>query len=70
VDGIRWNDGNKWIVEGQAMVQKNAEGKNVVIKKPMSTVIGEVVIFSYITFSGLAGVKGIVDACKKRRQDQ
>jgi hypothetical protein len=70
VDGIRWNDGNKWIVQSQSIVKKNSEGKNEVIKKPMSTVIGEFVIFSYITFSGLAGVKGIVDAYKRKQQEQ
>lgn len=39
VDGIRWNDGNKWIVQ----------------KKPLSTKVGEVITFSYIGFSILAG---------------
>jgi hypothetical protein len=70
VDGIRWNDGNKWIVESQSMIKKNAEGKNEVIKKPLSTVIGEFVIFAYISFSGLAGVKGIVDAYQRRQQQE
>jgi hypothetical protein len=70
VDGIRWNDGNKWIVASQAIIQNNANGQNEVVKKPMSTVIGEFITFSYISFSGLAGVKGVTDAIKRKQQEQ
>jgi hypothetical protein len=52
VDGIRWNDGNKWIVQD----------------KPQSAVVGERIFYAYIGFSTLAGVKGVVDGIQRRRQ--
>jgi hypothetical protein len=51
VDGIRWNDGNKWVVK---------ENKN--------KFIGEVIFYSYIGFSTLAGAKGLYDGIQRKRQ--
>ena len=52
VDGIRWNDGNKWIV------------------KPKSTAkaVGEVIFWSYLGLSTLAGIKGTWDGIQRKRQ--
>ena len=55
VDGIRWNDGTKWIV-------KKEQGD-----KPLSTVIGEWIFLAYIGFSTLAGVKGVWDKIQEKR---
>lgn len=52
VDGIRWNDGNKWTVK----------------KKTAATKVGEFIFLSYIGFSCLAGVKGIYDGIQRRRR--
>jgi hypothetical protein len=68
VDGIRWNDGNKWIVRTQSAVKQNSEGKYYVTKKPISTVVGEGIFYAYIGFSTLAGVKGIADGVQRKRQ--
>jgi len=53
VDGIRWNDGTKWIVKD--------------VKKPLKTVIGEWIFLAYIGFSTLAGVKGVWDKIQEKR---
>jgi hypothetical protein len=45
IDGIRWNDGNKWIVLPK---EKNLGSK-----------IGEGIVFAYLGGSGLAGLIGI-----------
>ena len=68
VDGIRWKDGNKWIVASQARVLKNEAGKYEVTKKPLTVVIGEYIFYSYIGFSTLAGVKGLIDGIKRKQQ--
>lgn len=52
VDGIRWNDGNKWIVQ----------------KKPIVKSVGEVIFLAYIGFSTLAGFKGVYDAIQRKRK--
>lgn len=52
VDGIRWNDGTKWIVSEQT--------------KPLSTIIGEWIFLAYIGFSTLAGVKGVYDKLQEK----
>lgn len=52
-DGIRWNDGNKWIVEN----------------KPLSTKVGEVITFSYIGFSLLAGANELLKRGLAKSQD-
>ena len=70
VDGIRWNNGNKWIVKSQSYVSQDENGKNVVVKKPMTVVVGEWIFLSYIGFSTLAGVRGFVDGVMKKRQHQ
>jgi hypothetical protein len=54
VDGIRWNDGTKWIVKND-------------VPKPLSTVIGEWIFLAYIGFSTLAGVKGVWDKIQEKR---
>lgn len=69
VDGIRWNDGNKWIVKSQSRVVKNGEGKYVVEKKPTTVIVGEFIFYSYLGASTLAGVKGVVDAIKRRQSE-
>ena len=53
VDGIRWNDGNKWIVK----------------QKPLATKVGEFIFLSYIGFSLLAGFKGLADAIQRKRRE-
>jgi hypothetical protein len=53
VDGIRWNDGNKWIVKQKTNVQKG----------------GELIFYSYIGFSTLAGAKGLYDGIQKKRAE-
>lgn len=53
VDGIRWNDGNKWIVKEE--------------KKSISTVVGEWIFLAYIGFSTLAGVKGVWDKLQEKK---
>ena len=53
-DGIRWSNGNKWLVKN----------------KPLSTAIGEWIFLAYIGFSGLAGVKGVADKINERKQGQ
>lgn len=52
VDGIRWNDGNKWFV----------------IERKKPSVAGDVLVFSYIGASGLAGIYGIYSAAQRNRQ--
>ncbi|KAL3925933.1 MAG: hypothetical protein SGILL_000076 [Bacillariaceae sp.] len=52
-DGIRWSDGDKWIVK----------------EKPPSTVAGEFVFLAYIGFSTLAGFKGVYDAIQRKRAE-
>ena len=54
VDGIRWSDGNKWVVK----------------RKPMSTTIGEGIFYAYIGLSTLAGVKGVWDGIQRKRQEE
>jgi hypothetical protein len=53
VDGIRWNDGNKWIVQ----------------EKPLSTKVGEVITFSYIGFSVLAGGSELLKRALAKQDD-
>jgi hypothetical protein len=53
VDGVRWNDGNKWIVK----------------EKPVATAVGEWIFYAYIGFSTLAGVKGVFDGIQRKRQE-
>ena len=65
VDGIRWNDGNKWIVKSQSFVKKTEDG-NTVVKKPTSVVIGEFIFLAYIGFSMLAGVYGVINRIRQQ----
>lgn len=53
VDGIRWNDGNKWIVQPKTMVVQ----------------AGEIFFAAYIGFSLLAGVKGLYNMYEKGKAD-
>ncbi|KAI2509369.1 hypothetical protein MHU86_5002 [Fragilaria crotonensis] len=50
VDGIRWNDGNKWTVKSKSPVTK----------------VGEVIFYTYIGVSTLAGVKGAADKIREK----
>ena len=52
VDGIRWNDGNKWVV-------KNS---------PLANLFGEGFFLAYVGVSLLAGGKWVVDQIQKKRQ--
>ncbi len=54
VDGIRWNDGNKWIVKEET-------------PKPLTIIIGEWIFLAYIGFSTLAGFKGVFDKIQEKR---
>ncbi|KAL7569313.1 hypothetical protein ACA910_016856 [Epithemia clementina (nom. ined.)] len=67
VDGIRWNDGNKWIVKSQSYVQKSDNG-NTVVKKPLSIALGEFIFLSYIGFSTLAGAYGLIKGIQQQNQ--
>mmetsp|Transcript_29524 Transcript_29524/g.35942 ORF Transcript_29524/g.35942 Transcript_29524/m.35942 type:complete len:265 (-) Transcript_29524:300-1094(-) len=61
VDGIRWNDGNKWV--------KLSSSDTVNVSKDFDTpekIVGEVFLVSYTGFSLLAGAKELV----KRLQDK
>jgi hypothetical protein len=53
VDGIRWNDGNKWVVQ----------------RKSLATKVGEFITFSYIGFSLLAGVVGVNKMYQKKKSE-
>lgn len=68
VDGIRWNDGNKWIVKSQSFVKRSVDG-NKVMRKPMSIAIGEGFFLSYVGFSCLAGAYGLVKGIQQKQQD-
>ena len=51
VDGIRWNDGNKWTV----------------VKKSWTKQVGEFIFLSYISVSMAAGAKGLYDGIQRKR---
>jgi hypothetical protein len=51
MDGVRWEDGNKWIVK----------------QKSPGIKIGETIFLAYIGFSTLAGVKGIADKVRSQQ---
>ena len=53
VDGIRWNDGNKWIVKKKTAVVK----------------AGEFITFSYIGVSLLAGVNGLRQMAQRKNSE-
>lgn len=53
VDGIRWNDGNKWTV----------------VKKSWATQVGEFIFLSYISVSTAAGAKGLYDGIQRKRAE-
>lgn len=53
IDGIRWNDGNKWTV----------------VTKPVATAVGEAIFYAYIGFSTLAGVKGLYDGIMRKKRE-
>jgi hypothetical protein len=53
VDGIRWNDGNKWVV-------KNS---------PIANLFGEGLFLAYVGVSLLAGGKWVVDQIQKRQAE-
>lgn len=51
VDGIRWNDGNKWTVKDKSVATKT----------------GEFITLSYIGVSLLAGVRGVAQKLEERK---
>jgi hypothetical protein len=53
IDGIRWNDGNKWTVK----------------TKSLGTQVGEFIFLAYVGVSMLAGVKGVVDVAKRKSEE-
>ena len=53
VDGIRWNDGNKWIVK----------------KKTVAVQVGEFITFAYIGVSILAGFNGVYKMYQKKTSE-
>jgi hypothetical protein len=69
VDGIRWNDGNKWIVKSQSIAKVKGD-KYVVESKSGATRVGEAIFLAYIGFSTLAGAKGVYDGIQRKRQQQ
>jgi len=48
VDGIRWKDGNKWVVNSQVQATKNQDGTYIIRKKPLQVVVGEFIFLAYI----------------------
>lgn len=54
VDGIRWNDGNKWTVKSKRTVTK----------------VGEFIFYTYIGVSTAAGVKGAADKIREKMERQ
>lgn len=54
VDGIRWNDGNKWTV----------------VQKSLAVQGAEYFFWAYITFSMAAGVKGLYDGIQRKRAEE
>lgn len=54
LDGIRWNDGNKW-------TKIESQGGGVYVEKGVGKKAGEWVFLAYVIFSLLAGVKGVYD---------
>jgi len=67
VDGIRWNDGNKWVVKSQSQAIL-VNGKWTVQSKSAATAAGEFIFLAYIGFSALAGIKGLYDGIQRKRQ--
>jgi len=53
VDGIRWNDGNKWTVVKKSLAEQGAE----------------YFFWTYITFSLAAGAKGLYDGIQRKRAE-
>jgi hypothetical protein len=53
LNGIRWKDGNKWTVQ----------------PKTVAVQAGEVITFSYIGFSLLAGVRGLYTMYQKKKEE-
>ena len=54
VDGVRWNDGNKWIVKSKSTAAK----------------VGEFIFYTYIGVSTAAGVKGAADKIREKMERQ
>jgi hypothetical protein len=70
VDGIRWNDGNKWVVKDQSFVKRIAKDEYRVQAKGVGYKLTEGIFYAYIGFSTLAGAKGLFDAIQRRQQQQ
>ena len=69
VDGIRWNDGNKWIVKDQSRVKRVGDSW-VVVRKGVETKVAEGIFYAYIGFSTLAGAKGLFDAIQRKKLEE
>jgi len=54
-DGIRWNDGNKWVVNDRKSPEKSA---------------GAVIAYAWLGLSAFAGVKGISDRINASQTEQ
>jgi hypothetical protein len=67
VDGIRWSNGNKWIVASQAKVIK-MDGLNKVQENfaPLG-LLGKNVFYGYVGFSILVGGKALAEGYKRIR---
>jgi len=69
VDGIRFDDHNKWVVLDQSRVAVERNGKYVVRSKGLGFQVVQTIFVLYIGFSTLAGVKGLYDGINKRRAE-
>jgi len=65
-DGIRWNDGTKWIVKSQSQV-KITKGQYSIKTKGRGSQAFAVIAFAYLGLSGLAGVKGVYDTAQRKK---
>ena len=68
VDGVRFDDHNKWVRYDESFVTKES-GQYVVKSKGFTYHAAETIFLAYIGFSTLAGVKGLVDAIQRKREN-
>lgn len=71
VDGVRFDDSNKWVRYDQSLVIKDSKsGQYIVKSKDLSYRVVEGIFLAYIGFSTLAGAKGVVDAIQRKKAEQ
>lgn len=71
VDGIRFDDGNKWVRYGQSMVVQDPRTKqNVVKSKGLAVKVGEFAFLSYVGVSVLAGLKWLYEKTQMKVEQQ